>query len=285
MEFSVYGKKYAKKPATNFSSLFNLHCYHQVASIFTLISDYFVNLLLLKCLHSIETKKLLVRIVVPKLQSLILGVTGRDVQLEHCVVPTVPISQQSTKTTWITILLRSTAPQNLKSPLYANFAIKSFQDFTLYVNIETLNTEGRSDQEQEMWMWKYIVGNVEGYSLREELRSCQHFLVDSELERARHKVFNYAVESLNETIVNEKIDHFFKNLKCAAKLNLAFGFLLKNIQDGGFSYFYAHENNTLLDRSKPVCIHDDLAKLKDFLNKTDVIESCSRERMNKKWRF
>ena len=31
--------------------------------------------------------------------------------------------------------------------------------------------------------------------------------------------------------------------------------------------------------------HDDLAKLKDFLNKTDVIESCSRERMNTKWRF
>ena len=47
----------------------------------------------------------------------------------------------------------------------------------------------------------------------------------------------------------------------------------------------AHENNTLLDRSKLVRTQDDLAKLKDFLNKTDVIESCSRERMNTKWRF
>ena len=93
------------------------------------------------------------------------------------------------------------------------------------------------------------------------------------------------MEALNETIVNEKLDHFFNNLKCAAKVNLAFGFILKNIEDGGFRYFYAHENNTLLDRSKLVCTHDDLAKLKDFLNKTDVIESCSRERMNTKWRF
>ena len=41
----------------------------------------------------------------------------------------------------------------------------------------------------------------------------------------------------------------------------------------------------MLDRSKFVCTHDDLAKLKDFVNKTDVIESCSRERMNTKWRF
>ena len=131
----------------------------------------------------------------------------------------------------------------------------------------------------------HIVREVEDHSLREELRSCQHFLVDSEFERARHKVFNYAVETLNETIVNEKLDHFFNNLKCAAKVNLAFGFILKNIEDGGFRYFYAHENNTLPDRSKLECTHDDLAKLKDFLNKTDVIESCSRERMNTKWRF
>ena len=132
---------------------------------------------------------------------------------------------------------------------------------------------------------EHIVGDVEDHRLREELRSCQHFLVDSELERARHKVFNYAVETLNETIVNEKLDHFFNNLKCAAKVNLAFGFVLKNIEDGGFRYVYAHENKTLLDRSKLVCTHDDLAKLKDFLSKTDVIESCSRERMNTKWRF
>ena len=130
-----------------------------------------------------------------------------------------------------------------------------------------------------------IVGDVEDHRLREELRSCQHFLMDSELQMARHKVFNYPVKTLNETIVNEKLDHFFNNLKCAAKVNVAFGFILQNIEDGGFTYLYAHENNTLLDRSKLVCTPDDLAKLKDFLNKTDVIQSCSRKRLNRKWRF
>ena len=90
---------------------------------------------------------------------------------------------------------------------------------------------------------EHIVGDVDDHSLREELRSCQHFLVESELERARHKVFNYAVESLNESIVNEKLDRFFNNLKCAARANVAFGFVLKNIEDEGFKYFYAHEEN------------------------------------------
>ena len=132
---------------------------------------------------------------------------------------------------------------------------------------------------------EHILGDVEDQRLREELRSCQHFMADSELERATHKVFIYAVETLNETIVNEKLDPFFNILKCAAKVNLAFGFFLKKIEDGGFRCFYAHENNTVLDRSKLVCTHDDMTKLKDFLNQTDVIEFCSRERTKTKWRF
>ena len=97
-----------------------------------------------------KEEKLHVKIVVPKLQEKILYATRRDVQLEHCVVPNVPISPQNPKLIQITILLRSTAPQNLMSPSSVNFVIKSFQDFTLYVIIETLNTACRSDPEQKM---------------------------------------------------------------------------------------------------------------------------------------
>ena len=93
------------------------------------------------------------------------------------------------------------------------------------------------------------------------------------------------METLNETIVNEKLHHFLNNLKCAANLNLDFGFILKTIEDGGFRYFHAHENNTLLDRVKFVCTHEDLSKLKDFLNKIDVIGSCNREKIKTKWMF
>ena len=64
-----------------------------------------------------------------------------------------------------------------------------------------------------------------------------------------------------------------------------FWLYFENIEYEGFRYFYAHENNTLLDRSKLMCTDDDWAKLTDFLNKTDVRESCSREKMNTKWSF
>ena len=59
---------------------------------------------------------------------------------------------------------------------------------------------------------EHIVGDVQDHSLREELCSCQHFLVDYELERARLKVFNYAEEILNETIVTEKFFIIFSTI-------------------------------------------------------------------------
>ena len=129
------------------------------------------------------------------------------------------------------------------------------------------------------------MGDVDDQSLREELQSCRHFLVDSEIQKGRHSVFNFAVNNLTAQVVEEKLDRVLDKLKCVAKLNLALGFILKIIEDGKFRYFYAHENNTLLEQSKLVSNKDDMAKLKEILKKTDVIESCTKERSNTKWRF
>ena len=130
-----------------------------------------------------------------------------------------------------------------------------------------------------------IVGDVDDQSLKKELQSCRHFLVDSEIHKGRHSVFSFAVNKLTAQVIEEKLDRVLDKLKFVAKLILALGFNLKNIEDGKFSYFYAHENNTLLEQSKLVSNKDDMTKLKEILKKTDVIESCTKERSNTKWRF
>ena len=130
-----------------------------------------------------------------------------------------------------------------------------------------------------------IVGDVDDQSLREELQSCRHFLVDSEMQKGRHSVFNFAVNNLTAQVIEEKFDRVLDKLKCVAKLNLALGFILKNIEDGKFRYFYAHENNTLLEQSKLVSNKDEMSKLKEISKKTDVIDSCTKERFNTKWMF
>ena len=122
-----------------------------------------------------------------------------------------------------------------------------------------------------------IVGDVDDQRLTEELQSCEHFLIDSEIQKGRHSVFNFAVNNLTAQVIEKKVDRVLDKLKCVAKPNLALAFILKNIEDGKFRYFYAHENNTLLEQSKLVSNKDDMTNLKEILKKRDVIETCTKK--------
>ena len=82
-----------------------------------------------------------------------------------------------------------------------------------------------------------IVGDVDDQSLREELQSCRHFLVDSEIQKGRHCVFNFVVNNLTAQVIEEKLDRVLDKLKFVAKLNLALGFILKNIEMGNSDSF------------------------------------------------
>ena len=105
------------------------------------------------------------------------------------------------------------------------------------------------------------------------------------MENGRHRVFNFAMSSFDMILLNDKLDYVFKELKCAAKVNFAFGFVLKNVEGGSSRYFYAHEDNTVMERSKLVCTQADMTNLKDRMQKTDIVDICTRERTNTKWKF
>ena len=80
------------------------------------------------------------------------------------------------------------------------------------------------------------------------------------------------------SLLNDKLDYVFKELKCAAKVNLAFGFVPTNIEDVMCRYFYAHKNNTILERAILVCTQAAMTNLKDRMQKMDIVDLCTRER-------
>ena len=65
----------------------------------------------------------------------------------------------------------------------------------LYVIIKTLNTEKNGFGAGNIVVGD-IVGDVDDQSLREELQSCRHFLVGSEIQKGSHSVFNFVVNNL-----------------------------------------------------------------------------------------
>ena len=94
----------------------------------------------------------------------------------------------------------------------------------------------------------------DGEKLKEELSPYQHFLVDTEMENGRHKLFNFQMSELITKIINEKLEEVFNKLDSAAKINIALGFVLRNNETGEYQYFYAHENNNLFEK-KPFALY------------------------------
>ena len=106
---------------------------------------------------------------------------------------------------------------------------------------------------------------IDDAEVNEKPNSCNHFLIESELEKGKHCAFSFATSSYSNSVLNQIMDQVFSQLKCAAKVNLVSDFVLKNIADGTCRYIYAHKNKTVMDKSKLLCTEDDLANLKDKL--------------------
>ena len=82
-----------------------------------------------------------------------------------------------------------------------------------------------------------LLDDIDDAARKEEHNSCNHFLVDSELEKGKHCVFSLAMSSFKNSFLNKKLDRVFNQLECAAKVSLAFGFVLKNNEDGTCRHF------------------------------------------------
>ena len=51
-------------------------------------------------------------------------------------------------------------------------------------------------------------GNA-GENFKEDLSDCQHFLVDTEMENGRHKLFKFQMSKFDTKIINEKLEEAF----------------------------------------------------------------------------
>ena len=98
------------------------------------------------------------------------------------------------------------------------------------------------------------------------------------MEKERRRVSNFAMSSCDKSLLIDKLDYVFKELKCAAKVNLAFRFFLKIIGDGLCRYLYAHESNTITERPKLVCKQSDMTNLKNRKQKMGIVDSSRGKR-------
>ena len=87
------------------------------------------------------------------------------------------------------------------------------------------------------------------------------------------KFFCFVMHTVDPKSLLENLDVLFDSLKNSAKLKIAFGFVLKNVED------------VLFERSKLVGTTEDLTEIKNILSNNDVHESCAGEGAKPEWKW
>ena len=179
-------------------------------------------------------------------------------------------------------MLRSTALRTLIKLSNVDLVLKNFSAFTLHDN----KKNGQHDFLVTTTSVKHDdnLNNVFDSNLEWELRSCQHLLVEFQIEMTK---YNGSIKKKKPQAkkVDENLDQCFNNFKCAAIMILAFEIILERIEYGLYQSRYTHKNKTQLGRSGLVFTKNDLTKLKCIIDKTDVIELGARENVNAMWKI
>ena len=130
-----------------------------------------------------------------------------------------------------------------------------------------------------------FMDDYDDQALRQELTACPHFLVDSKFVRGRQHVFNFASTNVTPKILREKIQQVFELLHCAPEVSLALVFVLRNVEDGSYRFFYAHENCLLLERLLLTANKEDMTEIQQRLDDLNVVELSTMGRSSTKWKL
>ncbi|KAI8519518.1 hypothetical protein Bbelb_027750 [Branchiostoma belcheri] len=98
-----------------------------------------------------------------------------------------------------------------------------------------------------------------------------------------HDKYNFRMNSVNVDDLADKVWAIFRDQKTSFKINLSYGFVLRN-NEGELRYYYPCENNhTFLEKPVIVDSEEDLQRFLDQITNKDILEYCRQQRPDSKW--
>lgn len=95
--------------------------------------------------------------------------------------------------------------------------------------------------------------------------------------------YNYVLDVLNVEQFGEMTQRIFNEQTTVFRINVSFGFILRNIETGEMRYYHSSHNNArFLEIPHWVRNQDDLKKFIDELNRNDLLEHIRQQRPDTK---
>lgn len=96
-------------------------------------------------------------------------------------------------------------------------------------------------------------------------------------------LYNFTVRSASASELKGFLHKIFESQKHRFKINVSFGFILKNHLTGELVYYYASTNNRLLEHPVTVGHRADLDGVFSSIEQHDILEYCQKQRPNSKY--
>ena len=96
--------------------------------------------------------------------------------------------------------------------------------------------------------------------------------------------YNYRLSSLQPQELITHLNDIFTDQSTVFKLNVSFGFILRNNETGALQYYYASRNNEqVFEEPFQINTAADLQQVREALLNLDVLEWVRQRRPNSKW--
>ena len=96
--------------------------------------------------------------------------------------------------------------------------------------------------------------------------------------------YNFTLNEMTVSTFPEMVRRIFTQLTTAFKINLSFGFILRNVDTGEQCYYHSSQNNSrFLDVPHLIRNEEDLDKFLADLSRQDMLEYIRQQRPHTKW--
>ena len=146
----------------------------------------------------------------------------------------------------------------------------------------SVNSSDNASLQNQPWVDEE--GNVD-QALRDIFIRYDHVISRSHRSGNFMDEYNFRVngEFSYETL-HEHVREIYRASQSAFRINITFGFILKNIEDGSYRYFYAHNNEGVFSSPFTISNADDVLQLFRKINQLDILQSIYKLRPNTKWK-
>jgi hypothetical protein len=106
-------------------------------------------------------------------------------------------------------------------------------------------------------------------------------------EATGHRIqdrYHLTLHEMTASTFPEMVRSLYRQQTTAFKINLSFGFILRQIETGVLRYYHASQNNArFFETPHPIRTEEDLERFLDELSGHDILEYIRQQRPDTKW--